>query len=138
MLTLGRNDYEERLWRRVFAIEEHRAAGHLMPILWRLSMIGNIYAQIELARRLTWYEPDESPRNRKLATRWSRRAALRDDCRFSRYHLAIDRLNRGDLTGYRYWLARDKSPDSREELRSFKIRFSHCAMRRWPRFYRKP
>jgi len=137
MLTLGRNDYEERLWQRLHAIEEREAAGERMPIYWRLAMLGNVEAQVQLARLLIWFEPRESPRNRARAERWVRKAAARKDVSVARYNLAIDRRNRGDLAGYRYWLARDPDPDSRDELKAFKTRFPHAIMRRWRRFARE-
>ncbi len=136
MLTLGRNDYEERLWQRVVAIEERKAAGYLMPILWRLALLGNGYAQLELARLLTVYEPNETPRNRWLAERWARRAAARKHPTACQ-NLAIDRRNRGDMAGYRYWLAREPDPSSRDELEAFKIRFPHLIVKRWRRFARE-
>ncbi len=137
MLTLGRSEYEERLWERLHAIEERRATGYRMPIYWRLAMLGNIDAQVELARLLKWYEPHESAKNRFLADRWARRAAARAEPSVARYNLAIDRRNRGDMAGYRYWLARDPDPSSREELKAFKTRFPHTVMRRWHRYVRE-
>jgi hypothetical protein len=52
------------------------------------------------------------------------------------YNLAIEHRNRGDMKGYRYWLARAarSDPDAREELKAFRIRFPHSIMKQYRRF----
>lgn len=71
----------------------------------------------------------------RTALRLQRRAAATGDSN-SLYNLAMERRNRGDMGGYRYWLARAAcvDPGARDELRRFRIRFGSTCMKRWRRF----
>ena len=109
-----------------------------MSIYWHLAMRGNVEAQSRLASLLTFYEPNELPKNRILANRWARKAAASQAYSSARYNLAVVCRNRGNMEGYRYWLARDRQdPSSRHELKAFKVRFPYAIMRRWHRYARE-
>jgi hypothetical protein len=69
--------------------------------------------------------------NEQRAFALQRRAAATGDA-ISLYNLAMTHLNRGDLMHYRHWLARAArvDPSARDELREFRTRYPHEAMRR--------
>ena len=135
---IDRLEYGEKLFARVDSIERHRTAGHIMPILWKLALRQNLAGQTELARLLTFFEPDELPKSRILAAHWLRRAAAR--CHATALHnIAVTHRNSGAMGKYRYWLARAAriDPADREELKQFRIRFPHTIMRRRHRYARE-
>ncbi len=119
---------EEQNWRRyahALAILDRERNGHALPILQYLAARGFAPAMHILS--------DFLPARPSL--RLQRRAAVNGDP-LSRYNLAIEYRNRGNMRGYRHWLARAARVDPfyRQELRQFRTRFPHACMKRWHRF----
>ncbi len=122
------SDRDEQLWRlygRATEILEGRRNGHARPILQMLAARGFPPALNHLG---DFVRPG-------ACLRLLRRAAATGDV-VSLYNLAVERRNRGDMQGYRYWLARAArtDADAHEELRRFRTRFPEPCMKRWGRF----
>ena len=113
------------MFERAVEILDGRRTGHALPILRALSARGFAPAQNALS--------DFVPPRRAVAL--LRRAALGGDGA-ARYNLAIEHRNRGDMRGYRHYLAQAArtDPDAREELGRFRLRFPHTVMKRFRRF----
>lgn len=111
----------DALYARAADILEGRRNGHALPILRKLAL----HAYPPGMNMLVDFEDD----GRALTLQ--RRAAASGDAN-SLYNLAMTYLNRGDLGRYRYWLARAAriDPTVRHELRGFRTRYPHEAMRR--------
>lgn len=120
-----REKRHDRLFDRAYAILEGRRNGHALPIL-RLLSARNYPLAMNI---LVDFVP---PRTR---LKLQRRAAATGDSS-SLFNMAVERRNRGDMQGYRYWLARAArvDPGSRDELQRFRIRFPYPAMKRWRRY----
>jgi hypothetical protein len=116
---------EEAIWRlydRAMEILDGRRRGLGLPILRALAARG-------FGPALNVLSSHVAPAR---ALPLLRRAARLGDAQ-ARYNLAIERLNRGDLRGYRRALASAARGDAeaRAELRAFRVRFTHTDMRRW-------
>jgi hypothetical protein len=118
------SDDHWKLYARALSILDGRANGHALPIIRKL-----------VARRfppaatvLSDYLPDAQ------SVALLRKTARQGDAG-SAYNLAITHLNRRDMRLYRSSLAHAArlSEDAARELRAFKVRFPHDAMRRFKR-----
>ena len=115
---------KDRLWDRYWRITERRGSGHVMPILWHLTLRGDELAMTELGSTF--------PREGRIAEPFSQPGlayrAFRRGQRNGAQHLAMNAFNRGDLARYRYWLARGARAgdrDAQRELARFEIRLPH-------------
>lgn len=111
----------DALYQRAIDILEGRQPGHAQPILRKLAL----RAYAPAINMLVDFE------NEARGLTLQRRAAASGDPN-SLYNLAMTYLNRGDLGRYRHWLARAARVDmtARHELRGFRTRYPHEAMRR--------
>jgi hypothetical protein len=118
-----------RLYARALDILERRGKGHALPILRKLAARGFAPAMNVIS--------DFVPHAEALAL--LRRAANRGDA-VSTYNLAITHRNCGDMRRYRLALARAArlDGDAAAELRRFKTRFPHTAMRPFRRLEPAP
>ena len=112
------------LFERASAIQERKARGYYMPILWHLALRQYLRGMSELARILgaaggaseAWSAAGLNYR----AWRASNATAARNQ--------AMGCFNRRDLAGYRRWLRRAAQAGDREsaaELRRFETRLWH-------------
>jgi len=119
---------------RLYDIKERHRPGHWFPVLQSLAAQGLGEALCQLGdihsdgRWIGKYDPAH-------ALKCYRSAIMRGD-RIALYNLAITHLNWNEMSGYRFWLARAAMVDDeyRTELKQFRIRFPHDAMRRWHRY----
>ncbi len=116
---------EERQWRlysRAWDILEGRKNGQALPIFFALAVRGFAPAQDVVS---DFVSPDE-----RIA--WLRKAVAGGHD-LALYNLAIEFLNRGDRSAYRHWLSRaaKTNPDAKAELKQFRTRFSHEAVRKF-------
>ncbi len=88
----------EALWLRYWAIDEGRAGGFTIPILWHLALRGDGWAMTELANVFD--------KEGRIADPFSQsglyRRAHRGGYEYAAQHLAMDAFNRNDLTSYRH------------------------------------
>jgi hypothetical protein len=119
--------HEQALWKlyaRAVDILDGGARGDARPILRALALRRFAPAENELSKFVGAEE----------ALALLRRAARRGD-QVSRYNLAIEHRNRGDMAGYRRLLADAArgDADARDELRQFRTRFPYACMKRFRR-----
>ncbi|MEG3179389.1 hypothetical protein [Sphingomonas sp. LT1P40] len=109
------------LYGRAIDILERQGNGHALPILRKLAM--RRYSPA-LAVLSDFESPARSLRLQRIAAATGDPTAM--------YNLSVEYLNRGNMSLYRYWLARAAriDLDAREELRTFRTRFPHENMRR--------
>jgi hypothetical protein len=114
-----------KLYAKAWDILDGRRNGHALAILELLCARDFAPAMNHLADRLA---------PRPALAIYRRAAALGDQT--AAYNLAIEHRHRGDMTGYRHWLARAarSDPDARDELKAFRTRFPHTIMKRYRRF----
>jgi hypothetical protein len=114
----------DRLWHRYWGIRDNHQIGYAMPIIWHLALRRHPLAMTELGS--TFDKPGRfaDPFSQEgLAYR-----AFRLGHPAGAQHLAMNAFNRGDLGGYRYWLARAAKSgdgDAARELRRFELRLPH-------------
>ena len=121
------------MFARADDMEEGRTAGDAFSIYQSLAVQGVPEAQYVLGNIYT--DRREPIQSQATGLRWYRQAIARGHPA-AMYNLAINCRNLGDLGGYRFWLARAAQidPESRPELKQFRIRFPHSVMRRWRRY----
>lgn len=114
----------ERLWHRYRRITEQRGNGLWTPILWHLALRRDALAMAELGATFA--------KEGRVAEAFSQAGlayrAHRRGFRNGAQHLAMNAFNRGDLAGYRHWLARGAragDEDARRELMRFETRLPH-------------
>jgi len=107
-------------------IAEQNGNGLATPILWHLALRRDELAMTELGATFAKEGRIASPFSQSgLAYRACRRGH-----RNGAQHLAMSAFNRGDLAGYRYWLARgarEGDQDAGGELARFETRLPHRA-----------
>jgi hypothetical protein len=116
----------DRLWDRYWSIRERPGNGYAVPILWHLALRRDELAMAELGTTFSKEGRMADPFSQSgLAYR-----AFRRGLRNGAQHLAMNAFNRGDLAGYRYWLARGAKVgdrDAQRELTRFETRLPHRA-----------
>jgi hypothetical protein len=125
------------MFARLYGIKEQRRPGHWFPILRSLAAQGLATALCQ------WGDIHSDDRwvgmcNPARDLKFYRDAIMRGD-RLAMYNLSITHRNWNEMKAYRHWLARAAQFDdgSKAELKRFRMRFSHDAMRRWHRFARE-
>ncbi len=124
----------ERLYQRAVNIQERRANGFWVPIMWHLALRGHGAAMVDLAARYS--ESNRladlgSPADSFSAAGLYRRAWRKGEHRAAQ-HMAMGCFNRNDLVGYRLWLrraGRAGDGDAGASLRRFETRLPHRAAR---------
>lgn len=116
--------YHDHLWKRYWAIRERPGNGYAEPILWYLALRRDALAMAELGTTFPTAGRIADPFSQSgLAYR-----AYRSGQRNGAQHLAMNAFNRGDLAGYRYWLARGAKAgdhDAKREVARFETRLPH-------------
>lgn len=114
----------ERLWERYWAIRHEHRNGYFMPILWHLALRRDPPAMTELSSTFAKAGRLSDPFSQEgLAYR-----AYRSGEAVGAQHLAMNAFNRGDMCGYRRWLAKAAKlgdRDAVQELRRFELRLPH-------------
>ncbi|WP_017666135.1 hypothetical protein [Porphyrobacter sp. AAP82] len=126
---------EDRLYVKALSIRQDRGVGLWVPIMWHLALRGHVSAMIELA---DWFSGDDSLKEvGKISDTFSAAGlyyrAFRKGEPGAASNMALSCFNRGDMSGYRFWLRRAvKAGDPRSlcELRAFESRLWHSAARK--------
>lgn len=116
-------DRADRLYAEALDIQEGRAPGLWLPRMRHLAFRDHGYAMVELARWHADLGGEDDPRALRLYRR-----AYRLGHAQAAQHLAMGCFNRGDMKGYRYWLAQGAKAGDEEaarERRCFETRLPH-------------
>jgi hypothetical protein len=128
-------DRAEKLYGEALEIQEGRRRGWWVPRMQYLAFRGYDYAMTELAR---WYSDSNdladlgSARDPFSAAGLYRRA-YRQGSTQAAQHMAMGCFNRGDMAGYRHWLAQGAKAgdeEAREQRRNFETRLWHSNARK--------
>lgn len=121
-------DRADRLYAEALDIQEGRKLGLWLPRMRHLALRDHGYAMVELARFHAEQGSDRDPLARRLYLR-----AFRQGHTQAAQHLAMGSFNRGDMKGYRYWLAQGAKAgdeDAQRERRFFETRLPHLDARK--------
>jgi TPR repeat protein len=125
----------DKLYLKALRIQEGKAGGLWMPIMWHLALRGHTDAMIELASWFSGsgYLKDLGSAADKFSAAGLYRNAYRAGNPRAAQHMAMICFNRNDLSGYRLWLRRavQQGDDAAElQLRCFETRLWHSTARK--------
>lgn len=120
----------DRLYAEAIDIQEGRRRGFWVPRMQYLAFRRYDYAMIELAR---WHADSNATADLgrsgdPFSAAGLYRRALRQGNALAAQHLSRGCFNRGDMKGYRHWLAQGAKAgdeEARRERRFFETRLSH-------------
>ena len=120
-----------RLYTRAVDIQDGKAKGFWLPIMWHLALRGHTDAMIQLAN---WYSSDKSlgATSDPFSPAGLYRRAYRAGDAMAAGNLALSYFNLNNLRGYRHWLWRAAMAgdvDAAEEIERFETRLPHSTAR---------